>query len=146
MWYSRPVQVFNTLVSCDFFLFFFNDTATTEIYTLSLHDALPLWSILLVRRRVDRNLAGYVAGAIEVRSHSQVRPFVEFMAHREASRIKGNLIAFVVPRIDQHQQARVQVKGSDISNEHECGSRNRQDHNLASHAVTLFVGLEFDRD
>src|SRR3712207_8083749 len=23
---------------------FFNDTATTEIYTLSLHDALPIWS------------------------------------------------------------------------------------------------------
>src|SRR5580704_17572988 len=29
------------LFSCSFF-FFFNDTATTEIYTLSLHDALPL--------------------------------------------------------------------------------------------------------
>src|ERR1022692_1720699 len=31
---------------CDsrsFFFFFFNDTATTEIYTLSLHDALPIW-------------------------------------------------------------------------------------------------------
>src|SRR3712207_8661041 len=25
------------------FLFFFNDTATTEIYTLSLHDALPIF-------------------------------------------------------------------------------------------------------
>src|SRR6266513_5898586 len=25
-----------------FFVFFFNDTATTEIYTLSLHDALPI--------------------------------------------------------------------------------------------------------
>src|SRR5438067_10107460 len=24
-------------------LFFFNDTATSEIYTLSLHDALPIW-------------------------------------------------------------------------------------------------------
>src|SRR3712207_6861969 len=24
-------------------LFLFNDTATTEIYTLSLHDALPIW-------------------------------------------------------------------------------------------------------
>src|SRR2546430_10242932 len=24
--------------------FFFNDTATTEIYTLSLHDALPIWN------------------------------------------------------------------------------------------------------
>src|SRR2546430_8114351 len=27
------------------FFFFFNDTATTEIYTLSLHDALPIWKI-----------------------------------------------------------------------------------------------------
>src|SRR5215510_16609144 len=27
-----------------FFFFFFNDTATTEIYTLSLHDALPICS------------------------------------------------------------------------------------------------------
>src|SRR2546430_7580181 len=32
------------LVCCSpqFFFFFFNDTATTEIYTLSLHDALPI--------------------------------------------------------------------------------------------------------
>src|SRR5256885_2618671 len=29
-------------VFCPFFFFFFNDTATTEIYTLSLHDALPI--------------------------------------------------------------------------------------------------------
>src|SRR5260221_10621135 len=28
--------------SCLFMFFFFNDTATTEIYTLSLHDALPI--------------------------------------------------------------------------------------------------------
>src|SRR4030043_1084134 len=28
------------------FFFFFNDTATTEIYTLSLHDALPIFEIL----------------------------------------------------------------------------------------------------
>src|SRR3712207_8001105 len=27
---------------CLLFIFFFNDTATTEIYTLSLHDALPI--------------------------------------------------------------------------------------------------------
>src|SRR3989442_8417780 len=27
----------------NFFFFFFNDTATTEIYTLSLHDALPIF-------------------------------------------------------------------------------------------------------
>src|SRR5256885_12060482 len=35
------------MISClrgYFFFFFFNDTATTEIYTLSLHDALPICS------------------------------------------------------------------------------------------------------
>src|SRR5260370_17226657 len=34
------------------FFFFFNDTATTEIYTLSLHDALPIWMLagFLARR------------------------------------------------------------------------------------------------
>src|SRR5256885_5215021 len=31
-----------------FFFFFFNDTATTEIYTLSLHDALPISAAGLV--------------------------------------------------------------------------------------------------
>src|SRR5256885_5747221 len=31
---------------CFFFFFFFNDTATTEIYTLSLHDALPICDAL----------------------------------------------------------------------------------------------------
>src|SRR2546430_3938032 len=38
------------------FFFFFNDTATTEIYTLSLHDALPIYlqapRLLLGRRRI----------------------------------------------------------------------------------------------
>ena len=32
------IRVWNGVV----FFFFFNDTATTEIYTLSLHDALPI--------------------------------------------------------------------------------------------------------
>src|SRR2546430_11741487 len=31
-----------TWTLCVLFFFFFNDTATTEIYTLSLHDALPI--------------------------------------------------------------------------------------------------------
>src|SRR5579875_4149723 len=39
-----------------FFFFFFNDTATTEIYTLSLHDALPIFD----PRRSGR--AGHGAG------------------------------------------------------------------------------------
>src|SRR2546425_3726868 len=37
-----------------FFFFFFNDTATTEIYTLSLHDALPIYDV--VREHGRRHL------------------------------------------------------------------------------------------
>src|SRR3982750_4098954 len=48
---SEEVQCWTTLVASAyllmrvhiFFVFFFNDTATTEIYTLSLHDALPIF-------------------------------------------------------------------------------------------------------
>src|SRR5579863_10746127 len=38
-----------------FFFFFFNDTATTEIYTLSLHDALPISTILAISGQRVRN-------------------------------------------------------------------------------------------
>src|SRR3989442_6710137 len=37
-----------SLFSLFFFFFFFNDTATTEIYTLSLHDALPIYHVPVV--------------------------------------------------------------------------------------------------
>src|SRR6266436_1100575 len=37
--YDHRVQMLDTLLEA---VFFFNDTATTEIYTLSLHDALPI--------------------------------------------------------------------------------------------------------
>src|SRR3712207_8862917 len=36
--------------------FFFNDTATTEIYTLSLHDALPIFA------RASRGTGGFLLG------------------------------------------------------------------------------------
>src|SRR3954454_25417829 len=39
------------LVSLSLFFFFFNDTATTEIYSLSLHDALPIWTLSMPTSR-----------------------------------------------------------------------------------------------
>src|SRR5690349_25121639 len=39
--------MFDTFTYYVCFFFFFNDTATTEIYTLSLHDALPISSNLV---------------------------------------------------------------------------------------------------
>src|SRR5256885_13159280 len=44
-----------------FFFFFFNDTATTEIYTLSLHDALPILSEMLLN-----NETSYVSVAFHI--------------------------------------------------------------------------------
>src|SRR2546422_4322240 len=41
-----------------FLFFFFNDTATTEIYTLSLHDALPIYQAQLIGQGHDQNPAG----------------------------------------------------------------------------------------
>src|SRR5260221_4203956 len=38
-----------------FFFFFFNDTATTEIYTLSLHDALPISADAVRKRRARQD-------------------------------------------------------------------------------------------
>src|SRR5256886_4849560 len=42
-----------------FFFFFFNDTATTEIYTLSLHDALPICRCVVVHEAT--RFSGYGA-------------------------------------------------------------------------------------
>src|SRR2546427_8749095 len=42
-----------------FIFFFFNDTATTEIYTLSLHDALPICA-RDARLRLEAEVAGRV--------------------------------------------------------------------------------------
>src|SRR2546429_7968774 len=50
------------------FFFFFNDTATTEIYTLSLHDALPIF-----RQRGDgvQRRGRHRAGEQSGRQHAQ---------------------------------------------------------------------------
>src|SRR2546430_6853278 len=64
------------LISCtetnwENLFFFFNDTATTEIYTLSLHDALPISMATVARRIGEKNpdrLHGRPRGAVGIRS------------------------------------------------------------------------------
>src|SRR6202020_3621053 len=43
--------------------FFFNDTATTEIYTLSLHDALPIYSAMYEAKRTGRDRVSFFGGS-----------------------------------------------------------------------------------
>src|SRR3712207_7498364 len=47
------------------FFFFFNDTATTEIYTLSLHDALPIYKLLSAQGRRSESLMVWFNALLE---------------------------------------------------------------------------------
>src|SRR3712207_8740249 len=58
---------------CFALVFFFNDTATTEIYTLSLHDALPIWPPL----RCTKVAAVIARAACEARAKRTTRPLHE---------------------------------------------------------------------
>src|SRR3712207_9020928 len=57
--------------------FFFNDTATTEIYTLSLHDALPICRLLRTEDRLPVEDAAARVSALENRL-----PLLQEVAHR----------------------------------------------------------------
>src|SRR3989449_6192213 len=53
--------------------FFFNDTATTEIYTLSLHDALPILAACRQRKRVRFTTAAEMVNElIEAKNKSEL--------------------------------------------------------------------------
>src|SRR3712207_7890775 len=70
-----------------FGFFFFNDTATTEIYTLSLHDALPIFEDDLLGlaldhpehrdREVDGDRVGDLGGAVPL--GERVRPLLALL-------------------------------------------------------------------
>src|SRR5438132_3135134 len=66
-------SVFVCSYSSFYFLsfFFFNDTATTEIYTLSLHDALPIWRRRDAAAAPHRQAAAQPAGADRVEGRSE---------------------------------------------------------------------------
>src|SRR3712207_7943967 len=65
--------------------FFFNDTATTEIYTLPLHDALPIWCHWLRPPRTVRSMKAphlpFVSRRARVRA--QLREMVMFVRSEE---------------------------------------------------------------
>src|SRR3712207_8857279 len=76
--------------------FFFNDTATTEIYTLSLHDALPISEL------GDRQVEGLVVGSPRVPSE------VEGLdgRYRPSRGVRGfgaaRVRTLLVPRSEEH--------------------------------------------
>jgi len=60
-----------------FFFFFFNDTATTEIYTLSLHDALPISAILIVGFACFSTSASAATPTADAEVEKQAKPTIK---------------------------------------------------------------------
>src|SRR2546430_7718024 len=67
------------------FFFFFNDTATTEIYTLSLHDALPISISGLRERRI-------ISGPPRANSTAAVAMVVRSEEHTSELQSQSNLV------------------------------------------------------
>src|SRR5438105_15940618 len=69
-------------ITLSHFLFFlFNDTATTEIYTLSLHDALPI-SDVLAAQPVTTNLLKFMRASIKMIGVSNLQSFIASMTQK----------------------------------------------------------------
>src|SRR2546426_5388295 len=69
--------------------FFFNDTATTEIYTLSLHDALPISLKLVPERQILHRLDGvHVVFAQDAPPH--LERFLQDRQDRKSTRLNSS--------------------------------------------------------
>src|SRR5256885_6882269 len=89
-----------------FFFFFFNDTATTEIYTLSLHDALPISRMqnlatrTALRLHQSANPAGQVVRSESTRLNSShlVISYAVFCLKKK----KKTTILFTAPTVNNN--------------------------------------------
>src|SRR3712207_7733228 len=67
--------------------FFFNDTATTEIYTLSLHDALPIY---MPRVLLGKDVVGNHNGVIPVGHEQWHQALEEGRLDRKSTRLNSS--------------------------------------------------------
>src|SRR5258708_24351514 len=80
-----------------FFFFFFNDTATTEIYTLSLHDALPI-SQKKVSGTFKRSKLQHLLGWRVPDTFFGAKPQVHALTDRKSTRLNSShqIISYAV--------------------------------------------------
>src|SRR2546429_4186099 len=81
-------------VICDhllFFFFFFNDTATTEIYTLSLHDALPISQCLRQVLGQRANVGALRAQHLELEARGLEPEQLELRSEEHTSELQSRL-------------------------------------------------------
>src|SRR2546429_3957512 len=109
-WFMVFIHAFHRLHLVLFF--FFNDTATTEIYTLSLHDALPIllshvavreaqglrpggFGLLLAKKRSEEHTS-----ELQSRLHLVCRLLLEKKKNENHSYISGHFRFHIAPLLD----------------------------------------------
>src|SRR5689334_24820460 len=92
-------------------LFFFNDPATTEIYTLSLHDALPIWRRAC--QHVPRRQVGVALG--DARLARRGRLCGRILRHAGGARLASRRTAEVKLTIRDRKSTRLNSSHSSIS-------------------------------
>ncbi len=73
-----------------FFFFFFNDTATTEIYTLSLHDALPIFSMIPAIKKLYKTKEDRAAALERHLEFFNTHPYVASPIDRKSTRLNSS--------------------------------------------------------
>src|SRR3712207_8936307 len=104
-----------------YLLFFFNDTATTEIYTLSLHDALPICRRVALQELAADDQHELLLGAalllaVVVRPERRIeRPGMELREDRKSTRLNSSHanISYAVFCLKKKKQIRI-VKQLDL--------------------------------
>src|SRR5437899_12942169 len=79
-------------------LFFFNDTATTELYTLSLHDALPIYGRLLAEGAHVNAVGSYLPDQRELDTETVRRAKVVVETRGVALAEAGDLLIPIAER------------------------------------------------
>src|SRR5256885_11083378 len=80
------------VILCFCFFFFFNDTATTEIYTLSLHDALPIYWYSAQRPRFRQRGGGRIRHRARLAGPRQGRDGARSEEHTSELQSPCNLV------------------------------------------------------
>src|SRR5437870_10897077 len=119
MWTSirgRCLAVSRLVCLC-FFFFFFNDTATTEIYTLSLHDALPIYPLALDLATDD------VPGAVDLRQlGDRALLILRLSGDRKSTRLNSSHVAISYAVFCLKKKKKKYTTRLDSSHTHHAGS------------------------
>src|SRR2546422_2707965 len=107
-----------------FFFFFFNDTATTEIYTLSLHDALPICCCVcrrhgrMVRRTQTRQLHHHPNSSGTQGAQSESSACLRSEEHTSELQSRLHLVCRLL--LEKKKKLKIHQPAHDIQFAHAC--------------------------